>query len=170
MYHNMSRAELAEELGFVWSRTARDYVESGTTAPDFCSECDNEKENCECDLTAETVKFVTARKERGYPGTPGWILPGDRVEVTSGFTYQKNGKRTGYFRNYKLVMRGPSWGSFNKDGFKVGDRVKVSGTRWNFGVLEDSDGVVTAVKDHFIWVNYGTGPKFFIYGHKIEKI
>lgn len=53
-------------------------------------------------------KVVTARKAR-FVGMFGEIRPGDKVRVTSGFTYQPNGPRTGYFRRYSRVTKGPAW-------------------------------------------------------------
>lgn len=53
-------------------------------------------------------KLVIARKAR-FVGLPSEIRPGDKVRVTSGFTYTSNGPRTGYFRRYVRVSKGPAW-------------------------------------------------------------
>lgn len=60
------------------------------------------------ELSVETAKTVTARKGR-FVGTTSEIRPGDRVRVTSGFGYERNGPRTGYFRSYRRVSKGPAW-------------------------------------------------------------
>lgn len=110
-YNGMSDAELADDLGFVWSRKAGGYVD-----PDeFCSECGGGLSrntfgadfDCECDQEKETctVKVVIARKDRKN----GCIRKGDKIRVTSGFTYIVDGPRTGYFRNEVLLERGPAW-------------------------------------------------------------
>ena len=75
----------------------------------YCGDCREEHDDCTCDQEAFTVKIVTARKGR-YEGTYGEIKPGDKVQVTSGFNYQKNGPRTGYMpKTYLRVCRGPAW-------------------------------------------------------------
>jgi len=55
---------------------------------------------------------VIARKGR-FEGTRREIKPGDKVTVTSGFTYEKGGPRTGYFRHYVRVGKGPAWNTTN---------------------------------------------------------
>jgi len=57
---------------------------------------------------AETFKTVTAHKPR-FVGTTSEIKPGDRVCVRSGFCYVVNGPRTGYFRSYRRLTKGPAW-------------------------------------------------------------
>ena len=77
-----------------------------------CSTCnpgggDDEEEQEEQETT--TAKVVTARKAR-YEGTYREIRPGDRVRVTSGFAYKKDGPRTGYLpKRYHRVACGPNW-------------------------------------------------------------
>lgn len=68
----------------------------------------NDREDEPVEGTVETSKAVTARKAR-YTGKAAEIRPGDRVQVTNGFTYEVNGPRTGYYRTYKRVARGPAW-------------------------------------------------------------
>lgn len=51
------------------------------------------------------VKVVTARKARPALG----IKVGDKVRVTSSYTYQVNGPRTGYTHSYVRVAKGPGW-------------------------------------------------------------
>jgi len=57
-----------------------------------------------CNSDDETVRetsssrFVVARKARRN------IQPGDLIQVTSGFTYEPGGKRTGYFREEKRLV------------------------------------------------------------------
>lgn len=59
--------------------------------------------------TMTTSKVVTARKAR-FVGKPNEIRPGDRVRVTSGFTYKSGGERTGYLRkSYQRLSKGPAW-------------------------------------------------------------
>lgn len=58
-----------------------------------------------------TSRTVTARKAR-YVGTSREIRPGDKVRVTSGFTYEPNGRRTGYLpKRYQRIAKGPAWES-----------------------------------------------------------
>lgn len=57
------------------------------------------------ELETTSTRYVVARKARGR------ILPGDLVRVTSGFSYEKDGPRTGYFRYETLVGYGPGHGS-----------------------------------------------------------
>lgn len=57
---------------------------------------------------ARTERVVTARKAR-YVGTPGEIRPGDRMRVVSGYGYIVGGPRTGHYRNYYRLERGPAW-------------------------------------------------------------
>jgi hypothetical protein len=75
---------------------------------DLCNYYADDVDPDEQEQTVETVKYVIARKARKV-GTPSEIRPGDRVRVTSGFTYEPNGPRTGYFRHYRMVGRGPAW-------------------------------------------------------------
>jgi len=70
-----------------------------TCYPGGCEEPEEEEEH-----EVSKVRFVVARKARGK------ILPGDLVRVTSGFTYKKDGPRTGYFRWETLVGYGPRHG------------------------------------------------------------
>jgi hypothetical protein len=72
-------------------------------------EYDDEVEEDE-ETTGETsiVTTVTARKSL-YVGASCEIRPGDRVRVTTGFTYEKGGPRTGYFRQSYRVAKGPAW-------------------------------------------------------------
>ncbi len=67
--------------------------------------CDDEAR--EEDTT--TSKVVTARKAR-YAGTASEIRPGDRVRVTTGFSYVVGGPRLKYNpRTYRRVSCGPNW-------------------------------------------------------------
>jgi hypothetical protein len=106
-YRGMSKVELADELGFVHV-PGRGYIDPG----DYCG-CGREHGDpeCECEHEATTSKVVTARKARKV-GTSGEVRPGDRVCVTSGFTYRTGGnrERTGYLpRTYKRLSCGPNW-------------------------------------------------------------
>ncbi len=57
-----------------------------------------------------TIKLVTAKKPRYAKwGERFEIKPGDLVEVRSGFHYLAGGPRTGYFRYYTRVQKGPAW-------------------------------------------------------------
>jgi len=68
---------------------------------------------------ALTSKTVTARKGR-YEGTAREIRPGDRVRVTSGFTYVEGGPRTGYLsKGYSRVSCGPNWTDEEKAAAKA---------------------------------------------------
>jgi len=58
-------------------------------------------ESLKASWTPRVCKLVIARKARGN------ILPGDCVQVTTGFSYEKDGPRTGYFRSERLVGFGP---------------------------------------------------------------
>ncbi len=61
------------------------------------------------ELEATTSKVVTARKPR-HTGTSNEIRRGDRVRVTSGFTYKPDGPRTGYLhKQYRRITRGSNW-------------------------------------------------------------
>lgn len=67
-------------------------------------ECRGALDNCKgcsCIEEVSDTTFRVARKARGN------ILPGDLVKVTGGFTYQKGGKRLGYFGSEGTVARGP---------------------------------------------------------------
>lgn len=55
------------------------------------------------------TKVVIARKARNQGHWYGEIRPGDQVSVTSGFTYLSGGGRTGYFRSYTRIKKGPAW-------------------------------------------------------------
>ncbi len=62
-----------------------------------CNGCDD------CLHTVYRTKMVVARAPRSEAGRARrarlGINPGDRIRVTTGFDYQVNGPRTGYFRN-----------------------------------------------------------------------
>ena len=88
-----------------------------TTNEDW--ECEDED-----DVTLEskgTTRISTARKDRvraickmGDKGewvtvNETYIRKGDKVMVTSYFTYEKNGPRTGYHHSYTLIAKGPNW-------------------------------------------------------------
>jgi len=49
--------------------------------------------------SSRVTKTVTARKDRPAQG----IKVGDRVQVTSWFTYTEKGPRTGYHHEYRKV-------------------------------------------------------------------
>ena len=74
----------------------------------FDHECNGPRDQCEgCDLCTEDVsrtKTVIARKARGQ------IRPGDLVRVTTGFLYQKNGPRLGYYKREYIAGYGPQHG------------------------------------------------------------
>lgn len=58
---------------------------------------------------ATSCRVVTACKAR-FIGKSSEIKPGDRVQVTGGFTYTRGGARTGYLRkSYRRVSKGPAW-------------------------------------------------------------
>ena len=67
-------------------------------------EYDEEEDEQEEELATRQSKLVIARKARGH------ILPGDCVRVTTGFSYKKNGPRTGYFKYEVRVGYGPGHG------------------------------------------------------------
>jgi len=73
---------------------------------DRCEESEEESEDSERE--SSTTKVVTARKAR-HVGTSQEIRPGDRVRVTSGFYYEVDGPRLGYFRRYQRLTKGPRW-------------------------------------------------------------
>lgn len=87
---------------------------NGPCGAEDCESChphygyeDDPEDEEEHDVT--TSRVVTARKAR-YVGTTSEIRPGDRVQVTSGFSYKKNGPRTGYLpKTYKRIFCGPNW-------------------------------------------------------------
>jgi hypothetical protein len=54
--------------------------------------------------TTSRTRYVVARKARGS------VLPGDLVAVTTGFTYEVDGPRTGYFKHERVVGYGPGHG------------------------------------------------------------
>ena len=57
-----------------------------------------------------TSKVVTARKARPGKGGVPEIRVGDKVRVTSGFTYKPGGERLGYLpKRYTRVAKGPAW-------------------------------------------------------------
>ena len=61
------------------------------------------------DQEASTAKIVTARKARPAGPFGRDIRVGDRVLVESGFTFIPEGARTGYFRRYSRISKGPAW-------------------------------------------------------------
>ena len=65
------------------------------------------------EFSAGTVKVVIARKARpSHPySSTSEVRVGDQVRVTSGFNYIENGPRTGYFRRYSRMVKGPGWAS-----------------------------------------------------------
>lgn len=67
----------------------------------YCEEEETEKE-------VTRTRVVVARKARGG------VRPGDLVQVTDGFTYEPNGKRTGYLARRSLVL-------VSADGTRVHD-------------------------------------------------
>lgn len=104
-YNGMNRAELAADLGFVWCPSRRGYYDPN----DYCRECESHTDDCECDRETTTSKTVVARKAR-YVGTASEVKVGDKVRVTSGFTYKPNGPRTGYLaKRYTRLAKGPAW-------------------------------------------------------------
>lgn len=57
-------------------------------------------------------KIVTARKERNDTvngQTVPYIRKGDKICVTTYFTYEINGPRLSYYRTYSRVSKGPNW-------------------------------------------------------------
>lgn len=109
-YNGMSRAEAAEEAGFVWDRRTRQYIDPS----DYCNQCGCELDECEsngeCERETTTSKTVTARKARNPDSLWNEIRPGDRVTVTSGFTYLPGGPRVSYLgRTYRRLSKGPAW-------------------------------------------------------------
>jgi len=76
--------------------------------PGGCDEDEPESDEDE-ELTAHFTKIVIARKARPAFTGKSEIRVGDRVRVTSGFTYEQDGPRTGYFRFYNLITKGPAW-------------------------------------------------------------
>ena len=77
--------------------------------PGGCDEDEPDESDEDEELVVQTIKFVTARKARPAFYGKSEIRIGDRVRVTSGFTYEEGGPRTGYFRSYNLVTKGPAW-------------------------------------------------------------
>lgn len=76
-------------------------------APD-CSSCRNGTMDDEPDEEeVASSRVVVARKARRCWW--GEIRPGDTVRVTTGFTYIPGGKRTGYFKRFYRVAKGPAW-------------------------------------------------------------
>jgi hypothetical protein len=69
----------------------------GAGAASGCEGCDD------CLYYTVHTKVVVARAPRSAAGAARrarlGINPGDRIRVTTGFDYQVNGPRTGYFRN-----------------------------------------------------------------------
>ena len=63
----------------------------------------------ECSRLLE--KVVTARKARNVRAvqSPEEIRPGDRVRITSYFTFRPNGPRLRYFHLYERISKGPNW-------------------------------------------------------------
>lgn len=76
-----------------------------------CAGPEDQCDGCEfCSETVQTTKRVIARAPRTEKGRKrrerNGIKPGDTITVESGFHYQKNGPRLGYFRRERLVRRG----------------------------------------------------------------
>lgn len=75
-----------------------------TCYPGGCSEDEDEQEQ-----ESTTHRVVTARKAR-FVGDWREIRVGDKVQVTSGFTYKVGGERLGYLpKRYVRVAKGPGW-------------------------------------------------------------
>jgi len=77
--------------------------------PGECEGCDA------CTEVAKTTRVVAARAPRSEAGRKrrdrNGIRPGDKIKVTTGFHYQRDGgPRLGYFgRRETLVEYGPNW-------------------------------------------------------------
>lgn len=80
----------------------------GATDCETCYPGNEPEEDADDEEAVLSTKTVTARKAR-FEGTVSEIRPGDRVMVTSGFTYEVGGPRTGYFHQYKRMTKGPGW-------------------------------------------------------------
>jgi len=104
MNYATRNAMAADDAGYRWDSRTRQYIDP----EDWCPQCETGRDECKCERRVETDKVVTARKAR--PGNGRFeVRPGDRVLVTSGFTYEPNGPRTGYFHHYERVRKGPAW-------------------------------------------------------------
>jgi hypothetical protein len=108
--------ELAEERGNVGRYNCGGWSSyDGPCGATDCCNCypggvEEEPESDEDEeLFVQTVKIVTVRKARPAFYGKSEIRIGDRAQVTSGFTYEQNGPRTGYFRSYTLITKGPAW-------------------------------------------------------------
>ena len=89
----------------------RDRREDAANGTDTCTGCGEDRSECRCERETSTSKVVTARKFRkgGIIAERNEIRVGDRVKVTSGFSYEPDGPRTGYFRSYRRISKGPAW-------------------------------------------------------------
>jgi len=71
--------------------------------------CEDDEDDEDREEETSRSRIVTARKAR-FVGMPKHeIRPGDRVRVTSGFTYKVGGPRLRYFRRRARVAKGPAW-------------------------------------------------------------
>lgn len=115
-------AEMAEEKNRTYKYNCGGFSNyTGPCGASDCGSCRNgtppwEEEEEDEEQTVSRSKLVIARKARGD------ILPGDCVQVTTGFSYEKDGPRTGYFKREELVGFGPGhigdpvWGSLVGQG------------------------------------------------------
>ena len=106
-------------------------------------------DNDEVEVT-RNVRVTTARAPRTAEGIErrarNGIRPGDRIQVTSGFTYDVGGARTGYYRTEHLLNRGPNWSPVEREAEALSARtamgVATSGLLGEIAAFEARTGQV----------------------------
>ncbi len=82
----------------------------GATDCDTCYPGGRDEEDEDRVEETTTSKTVIARKARPGNSWRNEIRPGDKVRVTSGFSYTPGGPRLGYLpKTYQRIAKGPAW-------------------------------------------------------------